>query len=709
MKKGIKKLYTNNLLSHMENNEFIVAMRRGLLLCIPFLIMGSFCIVFTSFPIPEYQEWIKTVFDGMLYDAVTWIHDATMGSVTLFVVLGISYSYGSQNDREELGFYILTSMVTYIVFAEKGMDEASIFDSTWLFTGIMVTLLSCWLFRKFYETSKKSVRNKYQNGVDVEFHNTVLVIIPAICVVLIFAVVKMLFALGIGVNIQNIGSVLMMKLFGMIGTGIFGSVVFVFSIHAMWFLGIHGSNMLSMVSESMFEAGMLQNMEAVANGGQATHIFTKTFFDVFVLMGGSGATLCLLFALFLRKKKKDKMLFKVSVIPALFNINEIVLFGLPVVFNPIMVVPFIFVPLVLMGISAASIYLGLVPVPMVQVTWTTPIFFSGYLSTGSIAGVILQVILLLVGAVIYMPFIKISEYYYDKLLQKNMDGLKAEIIECEEKGEHIDLNAGPRSKRDIVKMLTKDLRTAIENNEILLYYQPQITSEDSVYGVEALLRWKHPVAGFLYPPLVIEIARQGQMLDELGIILIEKAAKDLQYLANKIKKPIHMAVNISPVQFESDAFCDKVIEILNKYEFKDCVLCFEVTEQMALATTEVITERIEKLKNAGIPFHMDDFGMGHSSMKYLQSNEFQAVKLDGSLVRQMLDNDRSQNIISGIQKMANPLNYELIAEYVETEEQREMLKELGCNIYQGTLYSWPIPMEKLEVFLQKYNAFKEHP
>lgn len=703
MKKSIKKLYSNNFLSHMENNEFIIAMRRGLLLCIPFLIMGSFCIVFTSFPIPDYQEWIKTVFEGQLYHGIMWIHDATMGSVTLYVVLGISYSYGSQSDREELGFYILTSIVSYIVFAEEGLEGVSVFDSTWLFTGIIVTLFSCSLFRKLFELSKKSVKNKYQNGVDMEFHNTVLVIFPAICVVLVFAAAKMVLTMGMGVNIQNVGSFLMMELFGIIGTGILGSMVFVFLIHVMWFLGIHGSNMLSMVSENLFEAGMLQNMEAVAGGGEAVHIFTKTFFDVFVLMGGSGATLCLLLALFLRKKKKDKMLFKVSIIPALFNINEIILFGLPVVFNPIMVVPFIIVPLILMGISAVSIFLGLVPVPTVQVAWTTPIFFSGFISTGSIAGTILQLILLLAGAAIYMPFIRISEYYYDKMLQKNMDGLKAEIIECEQKGEHIDLKTGPRSKKDIVKMLTKDLRTAIENNEIMLYYQPQVTSEESVYGVEALLRWKHPVAGFLYPPLVIEIARQGNMLDELGIILIEKAAKDLQYLAAKLHKPIHMAVNISPVQFESDIFCDKVEEILRKYDFKGSVICFEVTEQMALSATGVITDRIEKLKNAGIPFHMDDFGMGHSSMKYLQSNEFEAVKLDGSLVRQMLDNNRSQNIISGIQQMALPLNYELIAEYVETEEQKKKLGELGCHIYQGTLYSWPIPLDKLEKFLEKYN------
>lgn len=705
MRKKVKGLYKNNWLSWVENSEFVLAMRRGLLLCIPFLIIGSFCIVFTSFPIPEYQEWIKTVAGGWIYNAIMWIYNATMGSVTLFVILAISYSYGNKADHDELGFYMLTGIVSYIVFATEDISDISftIFDSTWLFTGIIVAISSCLLFRRFYALSKKSVKNKYQNGVDMDFRNTVLVILPVTGVVLLFAAVKLILVQGVGINIQNIGSYLMMHLFDMIGTGLFGAVVFVFLIHIMWFFGIHGSNMLSMVSEQLFEHGMLENMASVASGGAAMHIFTKTFFDVFVLMGGSGATLCLLLAMLLRKKKKDKTLFKVSIIPAIFNINEIVLFGLPVVFNPIMLIPFISVPLVLMGISALVIYLGIVPIPSVQVTWTTPVLFSGYLCTGSMAGAILQAVLLAVGAAIYTPFIKLSEVYYDRMLQKNILSLIKEMQECEEKGERIALKTGPRSKRDIVKMLTKDLRTAIAKDEIMLYYQPQVMNDGSIYGVEALLRWKHPVAGYLYPPLVIELARQDNLLDELGIILIEKAARDLEHLAQQFTKPIHMSVNISPVQFESDTFCGKVKEILEKYDIKNCTMCFEVTEQLALATTGIVSQRIEELRKMGIPFHMDDFGMGHSSMKYLQNNEFEAVKLDGSLVREMLDNTRSQEIISGIQQMALPLNYELIAEYVETKEQKNVLEGLGCHIYQGALYGMAVPLHELEDFLKDYD------
>lgn len=709
MKKKVKGLYKNNWLSWLENSEFILAMRRGLLLCIPFLIMGSFCIVLTSFPVPAWQEWIRKAAGGWIYQAVMWIYNATMGSVTLFVILAVSYSYGSKADHDELGFYMLTAVTSYVVFASEDITAVSftIFDSTWLFTGIIVTLFSCLLFRKFYAFSRKSVKNKYETGVDMDFRNTVLVIIPVICVILIFAAVKLVLAQGMGVNIQNIGSYLMMHLFGVIGTGAFGAVVFVFLIHIMWFFGIHGSNMLSMVSEQLFEQGMVENMAAVAAGGAAAHVFTKTFFDVFVLMGGSGATLSLLLAMLVRRKKKDKTLFKVSIIPALFNVNEIVLFGLPVVFNPIMLIPFILVPLVLLGVSAFSIAIGLVPVPSVQVTWTTPILFSGYLCTGSVAGAILQAVNLVLGAAIYTPFIRLSEVYYDRMLQKNVLSLVKELQECEEKGEYIVLKEGPRSKRDIVKMLTKDLETAVRNHGIMLYYQPQVMNDGSVYGVEALLRWKHPVVGYLYPPLVIELARQDDMLDELGLILIEKAAGDLEHLSKIMTKPIHMSVNISPVQFESNMFCGKVKEILDRYDFGKCTMCFEVTEQLALSTTEIISERIEELRRMGIPFHMDDFGMGHSSMKYLQNNEFEAVKLDGSLVRDMLDNTRSQEIISGIQQMALPLNYELIAEYVETKEQKNVLEGLGCHIYQGALYGMAVPLNELEDFLKEYHMLED--
>lgn len=709
MKDKVKRGTKRGLLTRMENNTAVIAMRGGVLLAIPFLLVGSFCIIMTSFPAAVYQEWVRTVLDGMLFDIVMWLYNATMGSISLVLILGVSYSYGNQtatDSNEELAFYMLTSLSSYILFAAESINDISlsIFNSTWMFTSILITLSSCAMLQSFLKLYRKFIKPRSNHGVDRDFKSTMYAMVPIIATLLAFLIIKVIFINLAGTNVQNIGTEICIRLFRKIGTGFLGSLVFIFMIHMMWFFGIHGSNMLSAVSDGMFELGMIENIRLAAEGGEAVHIFTKTFFDVFVLMGGSGATLCLLLALLLsRQGRIDKKLFGISIVPSLFNVNEIVLFGLPVIFNPIMIIPFIIVPLVIFLVSTAAVVAGAVPIPYTQVSWTTPVFMSGYMATGSWRAVLLQAVNLCIGTLIYMRFIKMSGVYYDRLLMKNIETLKGEMIAAEEEGRNIDFKIGGKNSHETVKRLTRDLRKAVAGEEIALHYQPQVCSDGTVFGVEALLRWKHPVAGYLYPPLIIELARQDNLLDEMGIMLIEKAAKELDYLAGKLKNPIHMAVNISPVQFESDRFSGKVKEILGRYDFKDSVLCFEVTEQMALSTSDAVTERIDELRKAGIPFHMDDFGMGHSSMRYLQSNEFEVVKLDGILVRQILKNNRSQNIISGIQKMSSPLNYELIAEYVETEEQKKVLEELGCYIYQGALYSMAMPPEELEEFLRSYQ------
>lgn len=714
MNHNTKNSPVSSLLTRMENNTAVIAMRGGVLLAIPFLLTGSFCIILTSFPLAVYQEWVQGAFHGMLYNMIMWMYNATMGSVSLILILGVSYSYGSQietDSKEELGFYILTCIASYILFAAESVSNISlsIFDSTWMFTAILVTLTSCAMLHSYLKIYQRIIKPKKNQGVDRDFKSTMYAVIPIALTLVTFLMLKVVFVNLSGTNVQNIGTELCLRIFEKVGTGFCGSLLFIFLIHTMWFFGIHGSNMLSAVSDRMFEAGMIENMRLVAEGGEPVHIFTKTFFDVFVLMGGSGATLCLLAALLLsrRSSRTDKKLFGVSIIPSLFNVNEIVLFGLPVIFNPVMIIPFILVPMSIFLISTVVFATGLVPLASTQISWTTPIFLSGYMATGSWRAVLLQAVNLSVGTMIYMHFLKISGKYNDNLLIKNIESLKNTMMAAEEEGGHVNFKESGKNNHETVKRLIRDLRKAVAADEIEFHYQPQICSDGTVYGVEALLRWKHPVAGYLYPPLIIELAREDNLLDEMGIILIEKAAKELDYLAKRLNKPIHMAVNIAPVQFESDRFSVKVKEILSRYDFKDSVLCFEVTEQMALSISEAVTDRIEELRKAGILFHMDDFGMGHSSMRYLQSNEFEAVKLDGILVRQILKNDRSQNIISGIQKMSSPLNYELIAEYVETEEQKNVLEELGCNIYQGALYSMAMPREELEEFLMQHHCLEK--
>lgn len=712
MGKSFSQNKLDRLFLIMGDNLYISALRRGISLSIPFFLVGSMTLVGLNIPILGYGDFIKEIFDGCLYKVLMNIYNSTMGILSLVLITTVSASFGQLVTSNYSGLYPITSLVCYMAFVlPKNIKEAFVVLSPdWMFTAMFVSLSCCSLLRVLINYSKKWRDQHYQEGIDSDFQNVMVSLAPVAGCILFFILLKsIMFLLFDSNEIHNIGSVIFVSLFEKIGTGFAGALVFVFLCHILWFFGMHGSNMMHMVAVGMFEAGMEKNLAMIEAGAIPTELYTKTFFDCFVLMGGSGATLCLLMALAIGSKKRSNMkkLFEFSIVPGVFNINEIVLFGLPVVFNPIMLIPFVIVPMVLLCISAGAMVLGLVPYCAQSVAWTTPIFFSGYLSTGSWAGVLLQLLNLLLGALIYLPFVRKSEKYCVNMLKQNVDKLKNVIIEREETGNTASLySSSYRHLSEVIKMLTADLYHCLNNHKISLYYQPQFKSDGTLYGIEALLRWKHASLGFLYPPMVIELAREEGILQKMGYQIIDTVSCVLERISEEVNYPIHLAVNISPEQLEDPEFCENVENILKQYNFHECILCFEITEQIALSSTPFIQETINQLRDMGIEFHMDDFGMGHSSLMYLQKNEFSTVKLDGSLIQDILTNNRVREIIGGIQQISQSLNVDLIAEYVETEEQKNVLQDLGCQIYQGYLYSPAVPLNELEVLLRKYDVIQ---
>ena len=714
--KGMQRFFNNHRLDKlylaMDRNIYISSLRHGLSLSIPFFLFGSLALVLINLPISAYQEFIHSFMDGQLVTIFFWLFYATMGILSLIMLVSVSYSFGRLADPARSGVYPLTCLISYFVFV---MDPSSTvgfecFGANWMFTSVLVTLLCCSILRRFLSIARNLHDKHYHEGIDLDFQNVMVSLVPIAGCILLTLLVKLILNWVFGtVDLHNLGSKLFIALFESVGTGVFGSILFIFLIHILWFFGIHGSNMLNMVSEGMFELGMIANTAALNAGNQPPVLFTKTFFDCFILMGGSGATMCLLLALFVgNKRSNSRSLFRCALIPSLFNVNELVLFGLPVVFNPIMLIPYMLVPLVLLGTSALAMYIGLVPYCVHQVEWTTPILLSGFQSTGSMAGAILQFVNLLIGAAIYLPFIKLSEQYYSGFLKENVDKLRQTIMDREEIGDVSSLHSAEYAPlQDVIKLMTADLRHCLNNRKIALYYQPQFNIDGTLHGVEALLRWNHPSLGFQYPPMVIELAREDGLLQGMGYQIIDTAAYALERLSQETKYPIDLAVNISPVQLEKADFCSKVREILNRHDFHGSKLCFEVTEQIALGSTEAIQKRIEELHRMGIAFHMDDFGMGHSSMTYLQYGAFDTVKLDGSLVKDMQKNPRTREIIAGINQMSESLHYDTIAEFVETTEQRDMLNDLGCHIYQGYLYSPALELPKLETYLHEAGVIDE--
>jgi EAL domain-containing protein (putative c-di-GMP-specific phosphodiesterase class I) len=159
-------------------------------------------------------------------------------------------------------------------------------------------------------------------------------------------------------------------------------------------------------------------------------------------------------------------------------------------------------------------------------------------------------------------------------------------------------------------------------------------------------------------------------------------------------------VNVSASQLENDSFIKDLEEIINHHKIKPWMLKIEITEQLALTSSSRVINQIMAIKELGVQLAMDDFGMGHSSLMYLKEYDFDLIKLDGSLVREILSNTNCCNIISSIIYLGKSLNYSVIAEFVEVEEQKLVLHRLGCDFYQGYLFSKAVPFAELVQYIQ---------
>ncbi|ENY8475441.1 TPA: PTS sugar transporter subunit IIC/EAL domain-containing protein [Clostridioides difficile] len=692
---------------NVEDNKILYSIKQGMILAIPAIMTGSTALVILNLPIKTYQEYLSGLFNGEVTNILNFINDSTLGIISLIILLTISYSYGKIYGSKYTVLVPIVAMCSFLVFSHGNEFNSyiEIFKTKWLFTSIIVSMTSSVLFVKLTESFVTSVKF-HTEGADADFNMVVSAIVPFIIVVFLFSIFRVIMISLIGSsNFQDIFYNLFSNVFNKMGTNLMSALLFIFLMHFMWFFGIHGSNVLDTVAKNLFENSMAININLVNNNQLPTEIFTKTFFDTMVLLGGCGSLLCLVIAIFLSEKRINvRKLAKIASIPALFNINEMLVFGIPIVFNYIMFVPFVITPIILTITSYVAMSTGIVPCTVSAVEWTSPIFLSGYMSTGSIRGSLLQVFNLCVGVMIYIPFIKMSQNRYTYMFKNNIENLTNLLKRYELTGEQPNLLNHNGKIGSISKMLASDLKFAMKRGEIELFYQPQVNYNGNVVGAEGLLRWKHSIGGFIYPPLVIILAKEEGFLDELGEYIINKACIDLKKSEKLLRNPVKFSVNISPDQLDDPKLPEQIKNIISSNDINPNMLGIEITEQIALSGSQIIIERINAIHNLGIKLIMDDFGMGHSSLIYLQNNNFDIVKLDGSLVKEILTNKRSSEIIMTIVNLSKNLDFDIVVEYVENIDQRDKLYGLGCEIYQGYYYSKAIPFEE---FVEYANQERE--
>lgn len=684
----------------MENSCVLGALRQGMIMMIPLLVVGYLSAMLVNLPISAYQSFMHHLLGGRVEEFFLCLYSCVNRFFSVFLAAAVSVGYSIMMRRkkgvnESTGSIIILVIITLAAFAGYSgiqYDDFSVdkFSNMHTFSALLVALISS---VAYYALKGRGLfRMIGQHGMNTDSVYIVAIegIGPAVIIIGFFSLLHQLFHVCFGVDgIQELMEQIFNYLLTPIKNGLGSGLIVIFLTHGLWFLGFHGHNMLDTVIK--------QHFTDVTAG-----IFSKTMQDVFVLLGGAGAMLCLVTAILLFARKKDvRHLASMAAPTVIFNISEIALFGIPVIFNSIFLVPFILVPIANCLITYGAIYSGIVPHVVNEVDWTTPILLSGYQATGSWRGAVLQVVCLTAGVLIYRPFVRIYEEQSRLRIAREVKRLVEEMQREEENNSIGILTKREDDLGDVARVLASELAEAVHNKELFMMYQPQVNCDGECIGVEALIRWNHPELGFIYPPLIIQLAKEAHILHKLEQFIFDEAARAVTQMKPETSSEFKVSVNITNESLEWDGIERCIADVVEKYHIPNEWFCLEITEQDALSTSIDIADKIKNLKAKGHKFLIDDFGMGHTSLMYLQTSYFNVVKLDGSLTRDILDNERNSDIIGSIVYLGQSLDFKIIAEYVETKEQRDELERLGCNAFQGYLYSKPLKLEDLLVWMEQ--------
>ena len=671
-----------------EQLTFVRAVRGGLVNMIPVLIIGAFALVFRFLPIDAYRSFIQNFAGGVLDKIFLYVNSATFGVLSVYMTYSISRSYMKvKADPETVnGGAVFASLLAFFILSGAFLDD---FGSVQMGVKSMVLAIVAGLGASaLYLHVDRFFRRRrtylFSPGADREFNRMLASFLPILVVAITFGVLNtIILHLSHDASIHDLYIRVMNSIFSHIKAGFLKGFCFVLVSSVLWFFGVHGSDALEGV----------MNDQIV--GGQSGEILTnKAFFDCFVLMGGCGTTICLLIALlaFSRNRAQRRLGLTASV-PMLCNINELMVFGLPIVFNPVMLIPFLLVPLVCYSVSYLATYIGLGPVieSTAEVYWTTPILLGGFKACG-IAGLLLQLFLVLIGVAIYFPFVRLLDRESERNGRLHFGAFMEFFREHEQELQSKRVLDLDNVYSDVAKTLCADLRDGLSRH-LTLYYQPQYDYNGKCVGVEALLRWKHPVYGILYPPLVVKLATESNLLAKLEEAVLERALSDRPAVLSRFGEDVKLSVNVTGSTVSTPrfiAFCRKLNET-DSFAGKN--ICIEVTEQTALDLGDETRAHLNELRRMGLLLAIDDFSMGQTSLHYLKDSLFDVIKIDGSLVRGLLNSQNCREIISSIVGLADSLSLPVVAEFVETPEQREILHGIGCNNYQGYLYSAAVPVE----------------
>lgn len=397
----------------LGNNRYLTVLRDAFMLAFPLTMFGSIVVVFNN--LPFFPEELRGTLGTLLGNG----QNATMSIMTVFVAFGIGYYLTKSYDEDGVfgGVVALASFLILTPFnflTAEGVEVAGALTTDRLGAkGMFIGMLAAFLATEIYvRITKKGIKITMPDGVPDAVSRSFSSLIPAISTLTVFLIINAAVVGLFNTNLHDVIYTFIQQPLTGLGSSLPATLLALFLTQILWFFGLHGQVIINSVLDPIWQTLSLENLAAYEAGQELPHIITKSFMDTFtVSLGGTGMTLMVVILMaFVMKSKQLKEIGKLGLGPGIFNVNEPVIFGLPIVLNASMVIPWVLTPLVVTIFNYFMMASGIFPATTgVVVPWTMPLFFSGMMATNSVMGGILQLIDVVIVAAIWFPFLKVQD------------------------------------------------------------------------------------------------------------------------------------------------------------------------------------------------------------------------------------------------------------------------------------------------------------
>lgn len=401
----------------LGSNRYLGVLRDAFMLAFPITMFGSIIVVINN--LPFFSDNLK----GTLYDLLGNGQLATMSIMTVFVVFGIGYYLSKSYNVEGVfggavalsSFLLLTPFYTQTDGGETVSNVLSLdrLGAKGMFLGMITAFIAAELYSRF---SNKGWQIKMPETVPPAVAKSFAALIPGTLTLSIFLGINAIVTGVFNVNLHDVIYQVIQKPLVGLGSSLGATLIALFFVQLLWFFGLHGQILVNSVMDPIWNTLNLENLEAYNAGKEVPHIISKAFMETFTVgLGGSGMTLVVIIIMaFVLKKKMYRDVGRLALGAGIFNVNEPVIFGLPIVMNATILIPWLIAPLIVTTLNYSVMALGIVPAPTgVSVPWTVPVFFSGMMATNSIMGGILQLIDVLLVGIIWYPFLLVLDRQVD--------------------------------------------------------------------------------------------------------------------------------------------------------------------------------------------------------------------------------------------------------------------------------------------------------